>query len=260
VSLVDIKKVDALLAVARSVVPRNVKTDGDFEDWRVIGPGLVAIATDLFEGIASSPPPRGRVRAEVLARSLAEYAITFAWLAGPVVGREGRIKRLLKDEYREREKTENRLVDHIVPKARYADLVEKGSIPRSVVSTEMKERMSRLLGDDSIRTLPSALEMAFDADDEWMDRIELTSHYPYTFIYFQTFGGMSPLTHPSITAIGRVVTRQGDKTVVGMPEVLGQSSGPYGAGFLALLSTLWVASETFDWPDPADLMAVTAAS
>ncbi|MBS1845882.1 MAG: hypothetical protein JST53_15820 [Actinobacteria bacterium] len=255
-SLVTIKRTDALLALCRGVVPRRVETDGNFEDWEIIGPALVAIAADLFEGIMAFPPPRGRVRAEVLARSLAEYAIGFAWLA-PEEGRADRIKRFLKDEYREREKTENRLVNEIVPREKpYGPLLQPGGpIPRSLLSEEMKLKIAGLLGDESVVMPPNTLLMAVEADEAWLDRIEWVTKYPFAFIYTTTFGSMSSITHPSITSINRVVTVQGGDTVVGMPAPLESASGPYGGGYLALLSIIWIAAATFGWPDPDEIRA-----
>src|SRR5437879_4384064 len=80
-TVVSMKRVDGLLDAVRQNLPRPVSSSGEFEDWNVVGPALIAIAADLFEVVMGATPPRGRVRAEVLARTLTEYAITFAWLS-----------------------------------------------------------------------------------------------------------------------------------------------------------------------------------
>lgn len=246
VGLVDVKKTDALLAVAREVVPRHVETDGNYEDWNVIAPALVAIAADLFEGIMASVPPRGRTRAEVLARSLAEYAITFAWLAGPDSEREKRLKQLLKKEYRNRERIENQLSE-----PQYKSLIDAGTLSISVLPEKTRDFMAPLLGDETVPKLPNALELAFEADREWRPRVETIQRYPFVFVYFSTFTGLSSTTHPSITGITNVVTELDGKTVVGAPRELEEASGPYGGGYMALLNTLWVAALSLGWPAPA---------
>jgi hypothetical protein len=130
-------------------------------------------------------------------------------------------------------------------------LVAKGLLPDSLVPEKTKEFMAELLGDDTIKDMPNALEMAFEADREWMGRVEMLARHPFVSVYFLTFTGSSFTTHPSITGVDRVVTEQGGKTVVGMPQVLGQGSGPYGGGYLALMNTLWAASQALGWPAPA---------
>jgi hypothetical protein len=110
-TLVSMKRVDGLLDAVRQNLPRRVTSSGEFEDWNVVGPALIAIAADLFEAIMGATPPRGRVRAEVLARTLTDYAIAFAWLAAAddETDRASRIRSLVRDEYLEREKAENKL-------------------------------------------------------------------------------------------------------------------------------------------------------
>src|SRR5688500_3996460 len=99
-------RVDGLLGIVRAHLPRPVRSDGEFTDWNVVAPGLLFIAADLFEGIVAASPPRGRVRAEVLARSLSEYVIGFAWLAAPEDEQERgyRLKQFELDEFLERER------------------------------------------------------------------------------------------------------------------------------------------------------------
>ena len=113
--------------------------------------------------------------------------------------------------------------------------------------------MAPLLEDKSINGLPSTLEMAFEADNEWMPRIETIDRYPYAVAYYTSFTGSSSTTHPSITGIDRVVTEQDGRVVVGMPRELEATSGPYAAGYFALLNTLLVASHSLGWPEAADV-------
>ncbi len=244
----DLKNAEAVLAIVRDVLPREVESDGHHEDWNVIAPALVAVVADLFEGILSSTPPRGRIRAEVLARSLAEYAIVFAWLAGPEGGRDTRIKRLVRSEYIHRTKAANKLGDQIAVREDYKRLFEAGRLPEILLDESTKEFMAPLIEDESLKALPNALEMAFEADQVWMPKIELVNENPYAMVYFTVFTGSSSTTHPSVTGIDRMVTGDGGKLLVGAPQLLGESGGPYAGGYLALLNTLWVASLTLEWP------------
>jgi hypothetical protein len=251
----DPKRAEALLDVVREVLPRSVESDGDFEDWNLIAPALVWTVADFYEGIASVEPPRGRIRGEALARSAAEYAIYFAWLAGPDEGRDGRIRTLLKDEFRQRVKVENRLKDHMLRQPQYEAMIERGLFPKTIFDEGSLERKAPVLEDATIPQLPHALEAAFAADLEWMPRLAQVEQYPYAFIHFTTFTSSSSTTHPSVTGIDRVITGGGGQLLVGTPAPFEQATGPYGGGYLALLNTLWVASQALGWPDPAAIEA-----
>lgn len=128
--VVTLHRTSGILDLVRREVPRPVKSGGEFDDWSVMAPALIAIAGDLFESIISLPPPRGRVRAEILARSLAEYAITFAWLAAPSLEEERAKRRneLVKDEFLERGRAENKLRHQIKGRAEYTHLFEGGKV------------------------------------------------------------------------------------------------------------------------------------
>jgi hypothetical protein len=127
--LASLGRIDALLNVVRANLPRHVRSSGAFDDWSVVGPALVFVCSDLSEGIFASVPPRGTVRAEVLARSLCEYAITFAWLAA-VDGeeRQGRLRQFVAYEFRQRESSERKLYDQIGKQQRYGHFSRMPSV------------------------------------------------------------------------------------------------------------------------------------
>ena len=263
-SVATFQRVDGLMELVRVNLPRRVKSDGSFTDWNVVGPALVAIGADLCEAIVSSVPPRGRVRAEIMARSLAEYAIGFAWLAAPEDEEEraNRLKRFEKDEFLERERSENKLRDHITAKPAYSHLVAEdragGPLPRGLLDDPTRERLAGLKGDTSVKAPPDALTMAFEADKRWMPGIELVQRNPFALIYFTLFVGPSFLTHPSVSAVGRVVVGTPPDLVVGMPEPLGVSESPYSISLLAFVNMLLVSSRALGWPQEGEIYAVLA--
>jgi hypothetical protein len=256
-AVVSMKPVDGLLDAVRQNLPREVPSTGQFDDWTVVAPALVAIASDLFEAIVSAPPPSGRVRAEVLARSLTEYVITFAWIAaaGSDSERAGRLLALLKEEYVEREKAENKLADQIGKRREYQFLFEDettregGPLPRTLLEAGTRERLETLKADESIRSLPGTFDMAFVADQRWMDEIDLVAHNPFAVAYFVLFTGPSFVSHPFITAVSRVVIGTSPNLVVGAPVALGVSEMPYGQSLLTFVNMLLVASRALGWPD-----------
>jgi hypothetical protein len=259
--VVTVKRVDAIFDQLRQELPRAVESDGDFEDWNVVAPALIAVAADLLEGILASPPPRGRVRAEIFARSLAEYAIAFAWLAGADdEERARRLKALLKDEYREREKVANKLSDHIGRRDDYRDLFDPekrkgGPLPAQLLDEPTRERLEALKADDSIPGLPDTFSMAFAADERWMPEIDLVEHNRFALIYVTLFSGPSFMTHASVSSVGRVVVGTPPNLIVGTPEALGDSETPYAQAYLTMFNMLLVASRALGWPDEAILRA-----
>jgi len=225
-----------------------VETDGDFEDWNVIAPAMVSIVADLFEGMMVCAPPRGRLRADVLARSLSEHAIAFAWLAGSEEDRPDRIRSLLLDEFQERHRASNIMEKEIAGRKAYRDLFDEttrsgGAIPKEVLDGPTRDRLKELEADESIRPLPNAFDMAYAADTFWMPKIALVDRNPYALIYYVLFSASSFSTHPSISAVARMMLGSGaGKVAVGAPEGLGESEAPYGPAYLALVNTLIVAT------------------
>jgi hypothetical protein len=253
-----IKRVDAVLGLVRANLPKQVVSDGDFEDWNVIAPALVSIVSELFEGIASSTPPSGRVRADVLARSLAEYAIAFAWLAGSEGDRAAKIKSLLRDEFWERKKAANKLEKEIAGRPAYKALFDEkreGALPRTLLDEGTRARLAKLEADQSIKSLPNSLDMAFTADQFWMPQVDMIARNPFALVYFTLFTGPSFSTHPSISAVARMTAGAPRNIVVGAAAGLGDSEAPYGQSYLTLINTLLVASKSLGWPNESEVRA-----
>ena len=90
-----LRRVDALVALTDRYLPTLVDTDGSYSDWNVAAPAFVALSMNTLEAIFQLPPPRHRVSAEAVTRSLADYGITFAWIAAPTDAAE-RADRMLR--------------------------------------------------------------------------------------------------------------------------------------------------------------------
>jgi hypothetical protein len=163
--------------------------------------------------------------------------------------------RFLKDEYIEREKAENKLADQIGRRANYEFLFddnttrEGGPLPRTLLDSANRQRLEELKADTSIKPLPGTFDMAFSADQRWMSELDLVAHNPFAFAYFVLFTGPSFVSHPSITAVARVVIGTPPNLVVGAPEPLGVSEMPYGQSLLTFVNMLLVASRMLGWPD-----------
>jgi hypothetical protein len=249
-ALSTLARLDAMLALTRTFLPAQVRSQGSFDDWSVVAPGLLWICADLVEAIYSSPPPRGRIRAEVLSRSLCEYVITFAWIAAAEneVARAGRLKQFEKDEFAERIKAENKIARQIAGQSLYAHVFDSERFPRTLLEERIHERAEALISDESIKRLPDTLQMATVADRRWMPEIELVHRNPFALFYFMMFTTSSFTSHPSVTSIAKVVTGNPPDLVVGIPESLGTSAGPYGHALAIFGSALLVLNRSWGFP------------
>jgi hypothetical protein len=249
--IATIRLADHTLDLIRRYVPRPVQSDGRFDDWGVLAPAFLWIAGDLLEGVLSATPPRGRIRASIMARSLAEYVVTFAWLAAArTEDRDALIQSLIKDEFASRQKTENKLGQGIALMPRYEHLAEpNGPIPRTMLDQASKDRLATLEADPNIPQLLDALARAFKADERWLDEFEPVRHYPFSWVYVSLFEIGSVMSHPTITAVAKVTAGNPPDLLVGLPESRGRTDTPYSAGLIAMLNMLLVASETLGYPD-----------
>jgi hypothetical protein len=251
-----IRRAEGLLALAQAHLPRKVHSKGEFEDWGIVAPALVHIVADLAEGVMAAPAPRGRVRAEVLARSLCEYTISFGWLAGTDDEGErlNRLRSLVKDEFTRRSRVENQMRDQIGSRVLY--LKRRGpKLPEEFLDQATRARLASLKGDPSIPQRPGSLDAAFAADEFWMPTEEPIERFPFAYLYLLMFAEQSFTTHPTITAISRVVTGSIPDALVGHAELLGDADGPYGLSLVALTQTLIVSSHVLGWPDRAAIDA-----
>lgn len=247
---------DGLLALLRRELPRPVTSDGEFDDWEVFAPALVAAAANLFEGVFASPPPTGRLRAEVLARSFAEYSILFAWVGGAedADARRARLARMVKADFRERDKAANKVAE-IRRRKSYAHLFSPqrpGPLPDDLLSPETRERVEKFKVEHAVKPPLDTLSMAFAADERWMPEIPLVAHNPFALVYFILFTGPSAVTHPSIRSVDRMVVGEAPDLIVGVVEELGGSETPYGPVLLTFVNVLLIASRILGWPsEPA---------
>jgi len=70
----------AVLALVSRHFPMRVEP-GDIEDWRVVGPALIAKAADHLRSITLLLPGRREADANILVRALYETVVLFAWIA-----------------------------------------------------------------------------------------------------------------------------------------------------------------------------------
>ncbi len=245
------RRVGAVLDLARRYLPCDVESAGDFNDWNVVAPGLLGGAAGILESIFQLPPPRHTPCAEILARSVVEYAITFAWLAAPKDSAE-RAKRLARfemSEYRERERADAKYV-RVLPERseRYVALIKAGEMPPHLISDDMRSRIADRRGEVETGEMPSLLDRAIAADDRWAEEINALKRNPFAGIYASAFASFSFVSHASVTAVSRVVVGGGGRLRVGEPAAWSGATGPYGFSISMFVVMLVIASRVLGWP------------
>jgi hypothetical protein len=241
----------------------------EFNDWRIVAPGLIGDAASILESIARLPPPRHALSAEILTRSLVDYVITFAWLAADPEneGKRGeRLNQLEADEYSERERSDQKYTTEFRQKSRrrkalfdhYVELIEVGKMPSELLCGQMRERITlcgqmreritlrrKIVGT---KTMPSLLDRAFQADQYWIDHSPAVRDHPFANQWGLIFSWYSAVTHPSVTAIARVVSSEPGVVTVGMPTSASIESTPYGRANVLFGLMLHVAARSLGWP------------
>jgi hypothetical protein len=257
------RRAGAVLDLARQYLPRRVTSAGAFDDWNVVAPGLLGGAAAMLESIFQLPPPRHGPGAEILARSLVEYAITFAWLAAPAdeSARAERLKRFELYEYQERYRADKKYT-HVLPERSdfYAQLISSGKMPSRLIDDDTRQLLEDRGEEVETTTMPSLLDRAVEADARWATEIRALQENPLAGIYASAFASFSFVSHASVTAVSRVVRGGGGNLIVGEPAAWTEATGPYGFSISILVLMLQIASRTLGWPPEDEVMRAAGRS
>lgn len=256
------RRAKALLGLVEQYLPERVEFEGplaEFNDWRIVAPGLIGDAASILDSIARLPPPRHALSAEILTRSLVDYVITFAWIAAEPENEEKRrerLNRLEADEYSERERSDQKYTIEFRQKSRrrkalfdhYVELIEVGKMPSELLCRQMRERVTvrrKIVGS---KPMPPLLDRAFQADEYWIDHSPAVRDHPFANQWGLIFSWYSAVAHPSVTAIARVVSSEPGVVTVGKPTSASIESTPYGRANVLFGLMLHVAGRSLRWP------------
>ena len=163
---------DALIALTDRYLPALVDSDGSYSDWNVAAPAFVALSMSTLEAVFQLPPPRHRVSAEAVTRSLADYGITFAWLAAPTdeTERADRMMRFDRDEWASRRQADKRYTTILPERSElYRDLIAQGKMPEALLGDAARLRIAEIEEAEGPKGMPPLLDRAVQAD-EILDR------------------------------------------------------------------------------------------
>jgi hypothetical protein len=223
-------------------LPVELATGSVDDSWPLTGHALLARLTGTLEAILQLRP-LGRVAdAIILARSLLDHAVTFAWLAAEP-GPE-RQRRFARSDAVQRLKLDNDCralgVPILEPEMRAWHEANRAKLPRN---------------------MPNLAERAKQADEYWTGKVpglhtEERLH-SYRGFYALMYRHNSGYEHPS--ALGLLAVAEdlpGDRTRVGLEEAREGDPDPLGLANALYSYSLFIASETIGWPAAADVRAV----
>ena len=255
----------AVVQLARRYLPVSVAGSmAEYNDWAVVGPGLIGAAASILDSIFLLPPPDHTLSAEILTRSMADYAITFAWLAAEPDNAEQRAIRLNRfeaEEYEKREQWDQKYADEFQKRskrrkqlfAHYKRLIKAGKMPAGLLDEPMRGRIAarrKVVGDTE---MPSLLDRAFQADVYWTEHSQAVRSNPFAHLWGTVFLWHSFVAHPTAMALSRVVSPQPEAMSVGVQTESSIESIPYGRATVVLGLMLHVASRSLGWPSDEEI-------
>jgi hypothetical protein len=230
------KRLQGLIDLAWRSMPRVESGSGQFDDWTTYARGTVARCAYLSESVlALADRP---LDGEVVARSLFEHVITFAWIAAEPTSR---LARWIAKDLRNRET----LAREASTRFGLADL------PEEVKAFFREER-------DGVEEPPNVPEMARQADAHWLavfnDIFRSTSSL--SGLYTIGYRGYSASVHPTVAGISPFYGRaRGSGIVVGRP-VFDPRRCPFGECTNAMTALLLITGHALGWPEPKMVSAL----
>lgn len=205
-------------------LPLDVRSIGPEDDWDVVAPALLAAAArhlrateQLQNGL------RSRVVGWQLVRSMYEYVVTFAWIAGDP---DERRRLWLKSDYQQRLKLDD-------------DFTAVNAAETALLNPDQRRRIAEYV-EEVGGSMPSVPNRAASVDERWAGSLaEIEAHLPEGFRRFRTlypliYRNGSQFTHPTSHAVAAFVTGRIPHLHVGLERSLERDLVLVATGIMAL--------------------------
>jgi hypothetical protein len=230
--------IDRVLAVYRKRAAGRVESvgEGQAEDWRILGPALLARAAYALETIRILAARD--VDVAVITRTLYETVLTFTWIA---IDPSKHAFRWLRTDRDERLTAMRELQGFGV----YVD-------PDTIRRYEMDVSMAP-------KPMPSVYDMAREADAHWMRALHEfstgSSKYEFRGLYTALYRAASGAVHPRQSWLGSFVHNAGPTSLrVGDP-IPAQKLAMLRQAPFCFASGLLVSAVRLGWPPAAEVIA-----
>lgn len=241
----------ALIELVRPKLPIDQPLLESAGAWAVVGPALIARQVGTLEAIFALHPLGRDADPVVLARSLYEHAVTFAWLAADPS--EERHRRFRKSDLVRRLKIDDDcrgLTDQGV-KVRIMSPIERQGF----------EQQLNALPED-LKQMPDLIDRADGADRHWTGTIEglagSDTTHSFRGFYAVTYRHESATAHATELGLNWVTKDlPGGGKRVQLEERDPASHGPFGRAVLMLAFSLLIAAEAIPgWPSAVEVTQV----
>lgn len=203
-----------------SRLPLTVESDGNEDDWNVVGPAILAATGRHLRAIAHLKVTfPSAVVGWQLVRSMFEYVATYAWVAADP---DTRAQRWLKGDYQQRLK----LIDDL------------RSLEVPLLEDEDRDRIAAF-GADTNEMPRSLVDRTTEADQAWGERLDelgTLSEDMRSFrrLYPLIYRNGSRFTHPSSHVVAAFVGGDPPQLSVGEERPLERDLALIGSAILAI--------------------------
>jgi hypothetical protein len=233
------ERADALATLVEIRLPIEVDPFGPQDAWPLVGPALLAHATQTMRSIILLEPRGFYNDGFRLLRSLYDHVVTFAWLA---IELETRLTLWRLEDLGERLKADREASDSGEP----------------LLDDAWREQIEMELAGSEAGT-PDLASKAVATDRHWGPRVAVLApqgEWSFRELYTYLFRNYSGLVHATFRGLNRVtedLTPTG-KRVVRQAPLTGR--GPSGMATALHGLALFVAAETLGWPAAEEVHAV----
>lgn len=230
----------ALIQLVASRLPQEFEMLGDGEAWPGAGVALLSRLTGTLGSILDLHVGMREADAAILARSLYEHSVHFAWLAADPSA--ARLKAW-------------RQHDELMRVRADADARDHGIILSTADDAQIRAQLADLRGKELVLA-----DLAVAADKYWAGRLPgLGTHRePQSFrgLYSTLYRHYSGMAHPTMRGLNRVTDHlAGNRRRIRLEEGY-DGNGPYGMATVIFTFALYAAAESIGWPPADELNAV----
>ena len=230
-------RAQGLVALVRDHLPIEGPDLPPQAGWPLVGPALIARQAGTLEAILRLAPLRRSTDPLILARSLYDHAVTFAWL-GAEPGQD-RLERFLKTDAQARLRVDD----------------DCRKIGEPMLSNDMRARFQAQV-DEYPNSMPDLAGRAELADEHWAGRLPglraSDSTHSYRGLYAIAYRRQSALEHASLMGLNPVIADlPGGRKRIDLEGASEDESNPLSNGALLLGFSLYIASDQLGWPPRA---------
>ena len=238
---VNLERAEALTTLVDERLPMVFNVTSDADAWPLVGAALLSRATSTLRHVFDARRDGQSVDAATLARSLYEHIVHLAWLAADPSAERIQAWRKVDLISRLKADTDARTIGEPL----FDDQARAG----------VEAQVAGMEGPDRLKLA----NLAVAADKHWAGKLpEMAAHTQrdsFRGLYAVLYRNYSSTAHPSFMGLNHVIediSPTGRRVVIEKPPA---DRGPFGMATVVYALGLYVAADSFGWPDPGRVTA-----